>query len=34
VQRSPNLTLAKLLPAQLVNKNNKNKIDNIFITLT
>ena len=30
VQRSPNLTLAKLLPAQLVNKNNKDKIDNIF----
>jgi len=26
--------LAKLLPAQLVNKNNKDKIDNIFITLT
>ena len=31
VQRGPNLTLAILLPAQLVSKSNKDKIDNIFI---
>ena len=33
VQRGPNLTLAKLLPAQLFNKINKGKIGDITLKL-